>query len=116
MGGMRYLDSGATFHMIRNRDLFSDFEQKDLKKSEFGEDRAIEIGTITFKRDFGSPLRIIDVMYVPGLKKNLVSILVLEDRGYDVVFSKGKAFLRHITTGHVKQISAWVKNLYALEV
>jgi len=55
-------------------------------------------------------------MYVPRLKKNLVSIIVLEDRGYDVVFSKGKVFLRHITMGQVKHISSWVKIMYALEV
>ena len=57
-----------------------------------------------------------DVKYVPGLKKNLVSIVMLEDKGYDVVFSKGKVFLRHITTRQVKQIGSRVKNLYALEV
>lgn len=28
----------------------------------------INIGTITFLRDSGSPLRLKDVMYVPGLK------------------------------------------------
>jgi hypothetical protein len=26
-------------------------------------------------------------MHVPGLKKNLVSVAMLEDRGYDVVFN-----------------------------
>ena len=56
------------------------------------------------------------VKYVPGLKKNLVLVAMLEDKGYDVVFSKGKVFLRHITTGQVKQIGAQVKNLYVLEV
>jgi len=41
---------------------------------------------------------------------------MLEDRGYDVVFSKGKVFLRHIITRKVKQIGSQVKNPYALEV
>ena len=40
-----------------------------------------------------------DVMYVPGLKKNLVSVTMLEEKGYDVVFHKGNAFLRHVATG-----------------
>ena len=43
-------------------------------------------------------------MYVPGLKKNLISIVVLEDKVYDVVFSKGNSFLRHVATEQVKQI------------
>jgi len=41
---------------------------------------------------------------------------MLEDKGYDVVFSKGKVFLRHITVRQVKQIGSRVKNLYVLEV
>ena len=57
-----------------------------------------------------------DVKYVPGLKKNLVLVAMLEDKGYDVIFSKGKVFLRHITTRQVKQIGSRVKNLYPLEV
>ena len=45
-----------------------------------------------------------------------MSIAMLEDIGYDVVFSKGKVFLRHIITRQVKYIGSRVKNLYALEV
>jgi len=56
------------------------------------------------------------VKYVPRLKKNLVSVAILEEKGYDVVFSKGKAFLRHIATGQTKRIRIRVKNLYKLEV
>jgi hypothetical protein len=55
-------------------------------------------------------------MHVPGLKKNLVSVAILEDIGYDVVFSGGKAFLQHKTTGQVKKIGIQVKNIYKLEV
>lgn len=40
----------------------------------------------------------------------------MEDCDYDVIFRKGKVFLRHITMGWVKQIGVRVKNLYALEV
>ena len=57
-----------------------------------------------------------DVKYMPGLKKNLISVAMLEDRGYDVVFSIGKAFLRHIAMGQTKRIGIRVKNLYKLEV
>ena len=50
-------------------------------------------------------------MHVPGLKKNFVSVVVLEDLGYYVVFSEGKAFLRHKATGKVKKIGVCVKKL-----
>ena len=57
---------------------------------------------LPFERDYGSTVRITYVMYVPRLDKNLVFVAVLEDHGYDVIFSKGKVFLRHIAMRQVK--------------
>jgi hypothetical protein len=92
-----YLDSGTSFHMTRDKESFIDLEEKDLKMHiEMGDDgRYIVngIGTITFHRDSGKPFQLKNVMHVPGLKKNLVSVTMLEDRGYDVVFSSGKSYL-----------------------
>ena len=41
---------------------------------------------------------------------------MLEDRGYDVVFSDGKAFLRHKKTGQNEKTGIRVKNIYNMEV
>ena len=41
---------------------------------------------------------------------------MLEDRGYDVVFSEGKSFLHHKAIGQVKKIGIHVKNPYKLDV
>ena len=115
-----YLDSGASFHMMGDKELFSDLEEKDLQMDiEMGDDgrcSVIRIGTITFERDSGNPFLLKDVMHVLGLKKNLVSVTMLEDKGYDVVFSEGKSFLRHKTTGQTKRLGIRVKNLCKLEV
>ena len=67
---------------------------------------ATRIGTITFQRNSGKPFQLKYVMHVPGLKKNLASVGMLEDRGYDVHFSERKAFLRHKTTRKTKRI--WI--------
>ena len=48
------------------------------------------IGTITFQRESSRHLRLKDVMFVPGIKENLIFVVVLEDHGYEVIFSKGK--------------------------
>ena len=103
MGCMWYLDSDSSFHMTGNRDLFNELEEKDLKKSiDFGHDeryRTTSIGTITFQRENRFHLRLADFLYVPSLKKNLVSVAILEDLGYDVMFRKGNVFLKHIAMG-----------------
>lgn len=74
------------------------------------------LGTVSFQRESSTSLTLRDVMYVPGLKNNLLSISMLEYRGYDVIFSKGKAFLRQIPTGQVKRIGIRVNNLYKMEI
>jgi hypothetical protein len=120
LGSVWYLDSGASFHMTGDKEIFSDLEERDLKMHiEIGDDgrySATSIGTITFQRELGKPFQLKYVMHVPGLKKNLVSVAMLEDRGYDVVFSDGKAFLRHKKIGQLKKIGIRVKNLYKMEV
>ena len=80
------------------------------------DDTMTGIGTITFHRESAKPFQLKDVMHVQGLKKNLVSIAMLEDRGYDVVFSDGKAFPRHKKMGQAKRIEIQVNNIYKLEV
>lgn len=101
MGSMWCLDSGASFHMTENIDFFSDLEEKDLKENiYFGDDgrySATDINKVNF-RAILAPLSDSQMFFFPGLKKNLVSILVLEKRGYNVLFSEGKVFLRHIST------------------
>ena len=81
MGSVWYLDNGASFHMTRDKELFSDLEEKDLQMHiEMGNDgrySATRIGTITFERDSGKPFLLKDVMHVyrskeePGLSRNV---------------------------------------------
>ena len=52
MGSVWFLDSGASFHMIGDRDLFTDLDEKDLgveiQMGDVGRYSAISIGTISF--------------------------------------------------------------------
>ena len=86
---------------------------------EMGDDerhRSTGLGTATFQRDFGNLFTLKDVMHVPRLKNNFVYVAMLEYRGSNVIFSEGKAFLRHKAMGQVKNIGVQVKNLYKLDV
>ena len=100
--------------------MFSNLEDKDLRVHiEMGDDgrySATSIGTISFERESSKPFVLKEVMHVPGLKKNLISVAMLEDKGYDVIFSEGKAFLRSKTTGETRKIGVRVRNLYQLHV
>jgi hypothetical protein len=97
LGSVWYLDSGASFNMMGDKEYFIDLEEKDLRihidMGDDGQYSATGIGTITFQRESGKPFQLKNVMHVPGLKKIFVSVVMLEVRGYDVVFTSGKAYL-----------------------
>ena len=100
--------------------MFSDLDEKDLGVHiEMGDDgrySATGIATISFERESGKPFVLKEVMHVPRLKKNLISVAILEDKGYGIVFSEGKAFLCSKTTGETQKIGVQVKNFYQLHV
>ena len=83
---------------------------------DYGWYNVTEIGKITFQRQSDKPFLLKYVMHVPGLKNNFVLVAMLEDRGYDVVFSEGKYFLQHKAIGQAKKSGIRVKNIYKIDV
>jgi hypothetical protein len=50
-------------------------------------------GSSSFQLQSSNVFHIEEIIYVPGIKKNLISVAVLESKGYSVAFSKGKALM-----------------------
>ena len=48
------------------------------------------IGIVTLHLNQGQTIHLQEMVYVPDLKKNLVSISAMEDRGFKVAFINGK--------------------------
>ena len=91
------VDSGASRHITGYKEILSDFRKKNFSvQVELGNEASYAIkgiGSIKFHLKCGSMLHLEEVLYVPGLKKNLISVAVLESKGYRVLFIDGKAFL-----------------------
>jgi hypothetical protein len=51
--------------------------------------KAVGSGIISFQRESLPPMLVRDVLYVPGLKNNLISVPTFEDMGYEFVFCDG---------------------------
>ena len=87
-----YLDSGCSRHMIGDRSLFKVFKSKKGGNVTFSDGSKSQIkgkGTI-------SPPRLPDianVLYVEGLRVNLLSISQICDQDFMVLFSKGKCLM-----------------------
>ena len=50
-------------------------------------------GEASYKLDEGKPMKMKDVLYVPGLKKNLISISALDAKGFRVAFVDGQVLM-----------------------
>ena len=51
---------------------------------------AVGRGTVRFDRESMEPMVLRDVLYVPRLKKNLVLVSMIEDKGFGVYVLDGK--------------------------
>jgi hypothetical protein len=93
-----YIDSGASSHMTGIRENFSDLRDTEVRiEISLGDDRVFKVagvGTVSFQRDSMPPISFTDVLYVPGMKKNLISVSTLQDRGLEVTF-RGTEVLIH---------------------
>ena len=87
------VDSGASKQMTGYKDYLMDLiENESHQKVKLGDDYQYTIkgvGEASYKLQSGKQLKIKDVLYVPGLKKNLLSISGLEKKGFRVAFMDG---------------------------
>ena len=88
------VDSGASIYMTGYKEVLSDFRKESCSAQvELGDEVRYEVngvGSISLQSDFGSILHLEEALYVLGLKKNLISISVLEIKGTQWYLPKGK--------------------------
>jgi hypothetical protein len=78
--------------------LFSSLKKQDSGvQVELGDDAKYPVagvGTIPFQLESGNSLDFDDVLFVPGLRKNLLSVSVMEDKGFAVEFKNQQVLIR----------------------
>jgi hypothetical protein len=74
----------------------TDLTQCEDAEVVLGYDQEVKVvgcGTVSFWRESLSPMTLTEVLYVPCLKKNLVSVYTIEEKGYEVFFCDGQLLL-----------------------
>ena len=91
------IDSGASKHMSGYKETFTDLVMKDSsRKVRLGDDRPCSIkgkGTTSYKLISSRQLKMEDVLFVPELKRNLLTISRLEKKGFKVAFANGEVLI-----------------------
>ncbi|WRX14855.1 Integrase [Theobroma cacao] len=78
------LDSACCFHICPRRDWFTTYQSVDMGTVQLGDDFSLSvvgIGTIRIKM-FDGMVRTLEVKHVPDMKKNLISLSLLDKKGY----------------------------------
>jgi hypothetical protein len=116
------IDSGASRHMTGIRNHLSHFVEKEAHLHVvLGDDARYNVrglGTSTFQLDSEMQLKLEEALYVPGMKRNLVSISALEYKGYKITLSEGRVLAWH-KDSHIissKVICFRENNLYKLNI
>lgn len=80
------IGSGVSCHITGYKEHLLNVKEKDSHLQVIiGDDASYSVksvGSTSFKLDLRIPLHLSDVLFVPGIKRNLISISDLEDKGY----------------------------------
>ena len=83
--------------MTGHKDLLSCITQKDYShKVQLGDDYQYPIkgmGESSYKLKYENSMKMKEVLYVPGLKKNILSILALDKKEFRVSFIDGEVLM-----------------------
>ncbi|PNX64933.1 hypothetical protein L195_g054278, partial [Trifolium pratense] len=81
-----YLDTGCSNHMTGHRDWLLEFDDNFKSKVKFADDSAISVegkGKVMVQRKNGNHTFVTDVLFVPTMKHNMLSLGQLLEKGFN---------------------------------
>lgn len=84
------MDSGASFHSNSCRKIIKNYIGGDFRKVHLADDKPLKImgkGGVRVKLLNGTMRKLKNVRYILGLKRNLISIGQLDEKGYSTTFT-----------------------------
>ena len=95
-----FVDSGASVHMTCNKNWYANFKETQNGASIYlGDNRAHQIkgyGDIPMTLPNGTVRHIRNVVYVLGIKKNLISMSTITDQNLKVEFFKNYCIVKDL--------------------
>ncbi|XP_019432069.1 PREDICTED: uncharacterized protein LOC109339126 [Lupinus angustifolius] len=87
-----YLDSGCSNHMTGHKEWLVNFDSSKRNKVKFADNRVVITegsGDIPLKMKYGSKAYITDVLFVPEMKTNPISLGQLHEKGFSMELNDG---------------------------
>lgn len=93
------IDSGCSFHVCPSRSQFCSYREIDGGTVRLGDNRScaiVEIGTIMLRLPGGAKSELRHVRHVPEIKKNSISVAMLDKDGYTVKVENGMLNVKEV--------------------
>ena len=114
------LDSGCSSHLGKNEDDFSDLQQMRSQKLRMANESSTEIiarGSVHIRVNSGQKeksVELVDALFVPDLRTNLMSVGKITDKGHRVIFEKECASIVD-KNGDVLLVADRIDGLYYIQ-
>nr|XP_048331640.1 uncharacterized protein LOC125422966 [Ziziphus jujuba var. spinosa] len=112
-----YLDIGCNNHMCGVKSTFSDLDESFRHTVKFGDNSTVSImgkGRVSIQTKRNSTLSILDILYVPDLKSNLLSVGQLQEKGYEISIKDGVCQIQDDNLGLIAQIRMTTNRMFPL--
>ena len=108
-------DSSCSRHMTGDKSKLTNFMSKDGGYVTFGDNNKRKImGEGNIGNQYKTLIK--NVLYIDGLKHNLLSISQLCDKGFKIKFNKNLCLINEAMSGEVVHIGKMIGNIYILNI
>ncbi|BBH09623.1 ADP glucose pyrophosphorylase large subunit 1 [Prunus dulcis] len=114
-----YLDSGCSNHMTGNKSAFVNFKHTNNSEVRIGDGGKLVAkgcGDILFLSKSGEQKRISDVLYVPDLNYNLLSVGQLLRKGHNIQFREDQCVIRDKYNSLITKVQMSGDNMFSLNI
>lgn len=105
--------------MCGKKEMFSELDESFVSEEKFGNDTKVPVmgkGKISIKLKDGSINFISDVLYVPSLHQNLLSMEQLSEKGYEMQIYKGVCTINNERKGLIAKVKMTPNRLFPLNI
>ncbi|GKV47925.1 hypothetical protein SLEP1_g54775 [Rubroshorea leprosula] len=114
-----YLDTSCSNHMCGDKAAFSTLDESFRDNVKFGDNSKVSVrgrGQVTIQIRGNAAQTISNVLYLPELKTNLLSIGQLQEKGYEVIIKNGVCRIQDSKLGLIAQVKMTANRMFPLHL